>query len=223
MKTAILFAGMTYNKDKGTDFRHCFPNIKKYLIDHFSNISDDVKIHLFTYSTEFDESLTLFNADTINFLNFEGSDQVKTRKIGLDYIKDKDFDVVILSRFDLHFNIDFTELNLDLEKINLVSREGDGHWDNMQFTCDTFYIIPKKFINQFISAVDFLDKNPSRPFCIDMHGLYPILLNFVDKDDIHFIMEGVQLSGHLFNSVCRKTRLFADFFVNKEVLTRCFD
>lgn len=223
MKVALLIVGMSYEKNKGTDFRHCYHNIKTTLIDYLKK-DNTLSIHLCTYQSEFSEELSIYKYDSLNIVPFENSNQVTTRKLGLKSIKNLDVDFFILSRFDVHYNLKLCEVNVDYNKVNFVSREGDGYWNSSKFTCDTFYIIPKKFIDAFIFSLEDLENFPTRPFCVDMHGLYPILSSKIGEKNINFMMEGEnQLSGNLFNSVCRKTRLTANFYVSPEVLTRNFE
>ena len=56
-----------------------------------------------------------------------------------------------------------------------------------------------------------------------MHNLYPILANHIGAENINFMFDNEQLSGHEFNSIC--TKYYVDmhrnnFKINDEVLAR---
>ena len=56
-----------------------------------------------------------------------------------------DYDLVLLTRFDLIFNDNFNESNIKLDKFNIVSELESKH-----FICDNFYLFPFKYLREFL-------------------------------------------------------------------------
>ena len=62
MNVALIFAGISFGHKSDRDFRHCFPNISKNLIEPLK-AEHVVKTFLYTYNNEHLEALkTTYNA-----------------------------------------------------------------------------------------------------------------------------------------------------------------
>lgn len=219
MKIGIIFAGIAFGHKSDRDFSHCYPNIKKNLIDPLSK-DHEVSIYVATYHSERNqEVMDLLQPKKIRFLDFDSSRQNPTRKVAVELLDDEDIDFYIMTRFDVHYNYSWDQFNVDFEKFNIVSREGNGHWERQQFVGDTFYAWPKwlhPHVKQAYNQLMQFDPN-------HMHNFYSILAPLISQENIHFMSEEHQLSGHLLTSICTRDyvdRLRGTIPINEEILAR---
>lgn len=222
MNVGILFCGISYGIQKDRDFAHCYPNINKTIIQPLEDNGNIIRNYLCTYDNpKIEELKVLYNTNKCLILPFDGSKQVNTRFEGLKFLQDEDLDFIIMGRFDVHYNMSILDTKIDFDKFNIVSKEGNGYWSRQQWTGDTFYAFPKKFFDGFYkSFIDLLNTNYDHQH---MHNLYPILSNHIGSENINFMFDNEQLSGHEFNSIC--TKYYVDmhrnnFKINDEVLAR---
>lgn len=222
MNIGVLVCGISYGIQKDRDFFHCYPNILKNIIEPLRNRGDDVQTYLCTYDNpKMDELEILYGAKKSVVLDFEGSKQLVTRFEGLKLLQEEDLDFIIMCRFDVHYNMSILDTNIDFDKFNIVSREGNGYWNRERWTGDTFYAFNTKFYDGFYNSfLDLLNLNYDRQH---MHNLYPYLVNHIGEENVNFMFDNEQLSGHEFNSIC--TKYYVDmhrnnFKINDEVLER---
>jgi hypothetical protein len=174
-----------------------------------------------TYDNDrMDEVTRLLNPKRIASIPFEGSKQNPTRAAAVELTGDDDrIDFYIMSRFDVHYNKSLEDFNLDWDKFNFVSREGNGYWESQQFVGDTFYAWPKRLHKQVVEGFAELAKfDPNH-----MHNFYSILAPIMGAENIHFMSEEPQLSGHLLTSICTRDytdRLRGKIPINEEILAR---
>lgn len=219
MKIGIIFAGISFGHKSERDFNHCFPNINRNLIQPLRQ-DHDVKTYVMTYDNErMDEVIKLLNPNKIASIPFEGSRQNPTRAASVALTEGEDLDFFVMSRFDVHYNKELKDFNLDWDKFNIVSREGNGHWERQQFVGDTFYAWPKRLHEHVVQGFKELARHDPN----HMHNFYSILAPIMGQENIHFMSEEPQLSGHLLTSIC--TRDYADRLrghipINEEILAR---
>jgi hypothetical protein len=60
------------------------------------------------------------------------------------------YDLLIFTRLDIMMLKKYDELNIDCEKFNIILKNESGGCD------DNFFVIPRKYFNQFIESVDSL-------------------------------------------------------------------
>lgn len=219
MNVALIFAGISFGYKSDRDFRHCFSNISKNLIEPLK-AEHEVKTYLYTYDNEYLEELrATFNAVKLVSIPFEGSKQNPTRKSAFEMVDGEDIDFYIMLRFDLHFNYSLDKFNFNFEKFNFTSREGRGYWDNQKFVGDTLFAWPKRLHENVRQAFIDLQKHDAN----HMHNFYSVLSNTTGIEDIHFMSEEHQLSGHLLNTICTRdivSRLRGEVPLHEEVLAR---
>lgn len=220
MNIALIFAGISFGYKSDRDFYHCFPNIDRNLIRPLQD-KHSVSKYVVTYDNDRMEEVTkLLKPKKLISLPFEGSKQNSTRSAAVELTgDDKSIDFYIMSRFDVHYNKSLEDFNLDWDKFNFVSREGNGYWESQQFVGDTFYAWPKRLHQHVLQGFAELAKfDPNH-----MHNFYSILAPIMGQENIHFMSEEPQLSGHLLTNVC--TRDYADRLrgkipINEEILSR---
>ena len=219
MNIALIFAGISFGHKSDRDFNHCFPNIDCNLIQPLKE-EHSVYNYIVTYENErIDEVTKLLNPKKLVSIPFESSRQNPTRTAAVRLPGDDDIDFYIMSRFDVHYNKKLSEFNLDWNKFNFVSREGNGYWESQQFVGDTFYAWPKRLHKQVVDGFNELAKfDPNH-----MHNFYSILAPIIGQENIHFMCEEHQLSGHLLTSICTRDytdRLRGKIPINEEILAR---
>jgi hypothetical protein len=220
MNIALIFAGISFGHKSERDFNHCFPNIDCNLIQPLQE-EHSVYNYIMTYDNDrMDEVTKLLNPKKLASMPFEGSRQNPTRTAAINLVgDDESIDFYIMSRFDVHYNKSLEDFNLDWDKFNFVSREGNGYWESQQFVGDTFYAWPKRLHKQVVQGFNELVKfDPNH-----MHNFYSILAPIIGQENIHFMSEDHQLSGHLLTSICTRDytgRLRGKIPINEEILAR---
>ena len=215
MKIGFTFFGMLYGFGGRTgsarDFNHCWPNIKRELIDPFVEQGHEAKIFVSSYEFH-DESVEeeffdLVKPDAVYFDKFEGSDPFTSKINAFNLIQEqKDLDAIVFTRSDAHFSKKIAHENIDLYKFNFLFPEL-GHWNTeYKFTCDNFYIWPHLLTQRVRIAMEKTYAWPrGKPF-VDTHGLYVKLLEDgkISDDFIHIISKEEELSDvNSFYTCCR--------------------
>lgn len=227
MKIGLLMAGISYGYKSDRDFRHCFPNIKKNIIEPLEE-KHDVEVYITTYEHEHMERLgVLFNPKDIKVIPYESNTQLTTRRECFLQSDLEHLDFFILTRFDLHFNTNINACNLDYEKFNIVSREGNGFWQQENFIGDVFFAWPRSLHNgvrkTFEDLILLSKSGDWRHEGKHNHNFYTVLKPNLGPENIHFMYNNFQLSSHEFASICTEDcskRLRGQYFVNEEVLSR---
>lgn len=188
MKIAVLLRGISNGHGKA-DFLKCAENIKENIIEPLKQ-----RYETYTYICTYDhprinELRDCYNPKKLILLPFEGSNQITTFVSALKMLEEEDIDFIFVVRFDTRFKHKFLEENItvDYNKINFLYPPHDP-WLSYQFVSDLFFMMPKKFIPEMIQASDWLLANPPRA-CIDLHGIYVAIKNFLKEDDINFLYD----------------------------------
>jgi hypothetical protein len=227
MKIGLLMAGISYGYKSDRDFRHCYPNIAINLIEPLKS-RHSVEIYVTTYEHEHMSILKeLYEPVNIKILPYQGNTQLTTRKECFMLADHGQLDFYIMTRFDLHYNVNFENHNMDYSKFNIISREGNGFWERNGFVGDVFFAWPRSMHHEVRKAFDFLTDmarlNDWRYDGNHNHSFYNAIVPLVGHEKIHFMFNTFQLSGHEFASICTddcSRRLRGQYFVNPEVLAR---
>lgn len=211
MKIGIGFYGITEGTDPKTgysrDFRHCWDNIRKNLIKPYEDAGHDVKIYASTYvfeneSTK-DEFFKLVNPTKVVLSQFEGSDAFTAKSRLHDAFEGEDLEVVIFTRFDIHFHQDMSKLNVDYDKINILFPEDPQWWESHKFVCDCFYIWNHRYSPLVKIAMRETYGWPRGTQYPDTHGILNFLVPKVGLA-IHFMSLDCQISNvNTFYTLCR--------------------
>ena len=227
MKIGLLMAGISFGYKSDRDFRHCFPNISKNLITPLKE-NHEVEIYFTTYQHEYIKELNeLFEPVEVKILPYEGNTQLTTRRENFLQADKEHLDFFIMSRFDLHFNYTLNNFNLDFNKFNIVSREGNGFWEREKFIGDVLFAWPRSLQSgvrkTFEDLMSVSKTGDWRHEGKHNHNFYTVLSPNVGQENIHFMFDNFQLSGHEFASICTEDcsrRLRGQYFVNEEVIAR---
>lgn len=210
MIVGLALFGILYGDHRNSfrDFRHCFPNIKRMIIEPLEKEGHFVKVFVCTYSIQDEEVLQTFkemvNPEKVVWCEFSGSKSFTTKRRLFECLDNQnDLDVIIFSRGDMHYAIPVDQLSIDYEKFNFLFRE-QGHWDNLRYTTDNIYVWPHRMTHTVKKAIAETISVASSIGRMDTHNLYNILKKHVSQDEIHFISDEHALSDvNIFYTICR--------------------
>lgn len=208
MKIGIGFFGIIYEgieSSRKRDSRHCWPNLKKMIVDPYIKEGHEVKIYFSTYRTEEkiqEEFISTVGPHKIFYNNFKGSNAFTT-KIGTFNLLDDDLDFIILTRSDAHWNQYLIEQNIKYDKFNFLFPENFS-WKDKQQTCDNFYAWPysmtdivKESLIETYNSLDEYDLPHT-------HNLFTKIIKYLDIKKINFISTNEEGSHiNFFYSICR--------------------
>lgn len=172
--------GVDYRETFHNQFSHIYSNhdVKYYSATYYSNIKnelmDDYKFTSITFS-DIDN-----NPDTNQWVK-----RSKTFKNTIKLmLEDKtEWDLAILTRYDLHFKESFYSLNIDFEKVNFLC--GAKWGDDSDLVDDNFYCIPRHLLKSFYDTIETIPEN------ISAHNYHKSFT------DYHFMVEGSWYSHEL--------------------------
>lgn len=206
MKIGIAFFGIIYEEGGKRDIRHCWPNLKKMIVDPYVKEGNDVRIYFSTYHTEknIQEDFTsMVRPNKIGYNDFKDSNNFTT-KIGAFSLFDPDLDFIILTRSDAHWNKFLIEQNIKYDRFNFLFPENFS-WKNKNQTCDCFYAWPyhmtdivKKSLRETYDSLDEYELLPHT------HDLFTKIIKYLNIKDINFVSpneEGSHINS--FYSICR--------------------
>jgi len=231
---AFCFYGIIFGPGGRTgsdrDFRHCWINIKKMLIDPFVAQGHVATIIFSGYRFEDkaieQEFYDLVNPNMVYYSEFEGSDAFTTKKAliqGLSAESAPRYDQVIFTRSDIHFSkVMANETKIEWDKFNFLFKE-KGWWEGHQFTCDNFYVFPSYMSTIVNLAMGETYAWPRGKPYVDTHGLLPKLSKYVRDDRINFISDTHEISDVNSYYTCCRSGLPEDGrggFIHPEVKDR---
>jgi len=237
MKIAICFYGLLYggftNHEpmvKNKDFRHCWPNIKKYVVDPFIAGGHEVDILVSSYKIN-DEDVEKQFFDMVKpakivYSDFNNSNTFTSKYASFENLKEPyEHDFVILTRFDLHWNKVLFNENIDYTKFNYLFPENDSFIQNeykqFGFTCDNVYMWPIDMTPTVSKAMMETYRFP-RSFSPDTHALKFKMIQHIGEQQTHAISNSPDFS-HLneFYTICKENLHIHDHnLVHPEVKER---
>lgn len=171
MKLALLLFGLSKsgesshgkNKSYLVDYEKSVENYKKYIYKYFEEKGIEIEVYLATNTM----SLSLENK---LYKTFKPVDYCLDKNDSDDYISrnkkvkcvlelcinyKKEYDLVLMTRFDLMFQKNFNECNIQFDKLNLVSI-----LEEPSYICDDFYLFPFVYIKDILNIVKMnMDKS----------------------------------------------------------------
>jgi hypothetical protein len=189
MKLALLFFGIS--KQEGyrhwsdrtfdIDYKFSCENYKKFIFDFFENKGYEIDVYLTTNilsDKDREELCEKYRPIKCSFID-------NTRNIKFDNVIDLCinsgivYDLILITRFDLLFQRDFNESNIQLTKFNLVSVLEDPH-----LICDNFYLFPYKYLMEFSKIVK---KNVTKAYTF--HHIKDDIESILPEDSINYILD----------------------------------
>ena len=214
MKLAILLFGLSkfnhrhiaHRKRYNIDYNASYENYKQYIFDFFEKKGYQTDVYFSTNILNKEDTIDIVEKYTpvkYSFIESNFPDKNKPPRISrnkkLDSVIDlclennKEYDLVLITRFDLLFKKDFEKSNIQLDKFNLVSMlEHTGE------ICDNFYLFPYKYLKDFSEIVK---KNMKECF----HNIKNDIDNIVDVDFVNYILNEKTMIQYLsFYKIVRK-------------------
>ena len=204
MKVAVGLFGIHYvdNLNHWKGWRHGV-DYRKTFNNQFTQIysNHDVKYYSTTYYSDIqDELLNDYNFTNITFNEIDNSietnPRIKRNRVFKNTIKliledTSDWDLAILTRYDLHFKKNFYSLDINFDKVNFLcgaTRVGEYEKNNgidTDLIDDNFYCIPRHLLQSFYDIIETI------PETITAHKYHKWF------DDYHFMISGHWYSRNL--------------------------
>jgi len=194
MRIAIVLRGISYaeNYRDGVDFRLSIESFKKKILEPLQSQGHEISIYFATYQHCLADQLKESYGELLKkyiFINSEinkGCQKditITALKLVVDDIEN--IDIVIMTRFDVHYKLRITEMNIEWDKINVLWKELLRLWNAHRRIADIMHIFPSKRYKPFIESVIALrDKS-------NLHKLYNLFIDKgINENEIHFVTEG---------------------------------
>jgi len=163
-KLALILFGISYlenfnhwtDQTYTIDFRKSFKNYKKYIYAYFHDLNYEIDVYFATNQIDDDNLNTLIHMYkpihykmVKNYKNVYRSRNYKLlNAIQCCLESNIEYDMCLITRFDLLFQKDFKTSNLDFNQLNLVSV-----LEKPNKICDNFYLFPYKLLSKFYTVV----------------------------------------------------------------------
>ena len=225
MKIAVSLYGLLYGQfmrdgqPSVKDFKHCWPNVNKNLIQPLRDMGHEVYVCISSYKIP-DEQLEkefyeMVQPSKVYYSEFEGSNTFTPKIASFQNLLDKKFDFVVFSRLDLHW---FKPIeNIQFDKFNFLFMEkGVAH---LNWTCDNLYMWPGDMTP--IVHIAMQETYHAYRNLPDTHGLMNKLAQYITKDKV-VVLSDIEQNSHdnLFYSICKADYKSNHFPVHPEVIER---
>ena len=192
MKLAVLFFGMSkaeydnywYNKRYLIDYEKSYENYKQYIFEFFKRKGYDIDVYFTTNAlndADRSEICKKYNPVHCNFIHNHphhiiGRNSKIINVMDLCLESGNAYDLVLITRFDLLFQKDFNESNIQFDKFNMVSL-----LEKPNLICDNFYLFPYKYLKPFSDVA----KNN---FTCRFHDMKDELYEKIGGDSVNYIL-----------------------------------
>ena len=159
-RIAILLFGLSRHiyqkKTRGSvrvDHRKSLDNYKEYIYNYFEKLDYEIDIYFVSnsFKDEFKrkEVINCYYPKNYAFIRNHHCRKISRNQKFLKVMElclneNINYDLVLMTRFDLLFKKKFEESNIKLDKFNLVSK-----LESNNFICDNFYLFPYKYLQPF--------------------------------------------------------------------------
>ena len=201
MKCALLLFGMSLceyvnpnlQKKVQIDYNNSYDNYQKYIYKYLHDKGYSIDVYFSTNLLNDDERKKIikkYNPVKYSFVENGENKYISRNKKLISVIElclnnKVDYDLVLITRFDLLFKKDFEISNIKLDKFNLVSvLESKG------FICDNFYLFPFRVLDKFYEII----KKSINKSC---HKIRGDIEKIQGKQFINFILNEYKLIENL--------------------------
>jgi len=160
MKCALLLFGISYcdyehreGKKTKINYIESYYNYKKYIYKYLYDKGFSIEVYFstnFSNKKKHNEIIKKYKPVKYSFIrDRNGNAEFLRNKKIINVIElclnnNVNYDLVLITRFDLLFQTDFKKSNIKLDKFNLVSI-----LEHNQLICDNFYLFPFSKLKQF--------------------------------------------------------------------------
>lgn len=200
-KIALLFFGMSVNPEYrhwgnmtvNVHWKNSYENYKKYIFNFFENKGYEIDVYFTTNKLSNKEKTELcktYNPIKYNFVDNHTDKRISRNTkiknvVELCLSTDINYDLVLITRFDLLFKKNFVNSNIKLNKFNLVSK-----LEEPSLICDNFYLFPYKYLSDFVNVIN---KNKYNSF----HEIKNDIENINGKQFVNYILNNNRKANDL--------------------------
>ena len=165
MKLALLLFGISLEINKywqyGTlysvDYNNSYENYQKYIFEYFKNKGYDIDVYISTNilpEKYRDDLLNKYKPIKSNFIETMEEDRNLSENIKMvDVInlcinEGIEYDIILITMFDLLFQKGFDSCNISFDKFNIVNI-----LEEPDYICDNFYLFPYKYLSKFSKII----------------------------------------------------------------------
>jgi len=203
MKLALMLFGISYLEDycnrryKGSiNYKRSLENYKKYIFEYFESKGYTIDVYIST--NEVSEEVKKQLIEDYRPIKIITNRFITKKKKRFNVFKNRNFkfknlinlidndnyyDNFLITRFDLLFQIDFKDVNIKLDKLNIVSI-----LEKNKFICDNFYLMSNVNFYNFKKIIN------NKGIFYNSHLLKKILEN---NFDINYLFNEFKLVGQL--------------------------
>lgn len=194
MNIALIYRGF-YKRD-GLKSNHFDNTILENQIESIKSLNVkniDIYFHTYSYNEEYDQNLvSLLNKYNLKKYYFENEKNPKISHSIIESLKLVDatkYDLIINTRFDLIFIKPLSDVNININKLNIPFKDKEKMWNKIKKVSDLIYLFPPKYMNKLIASlvnstkqVMYGNKNSSG------HLIYKLFYN--SFNNITFMIDG---------------------------------
>ena len=165
MKLALILFGISleinrywqYGALYSVDYKNSYDNYQRYIFDYFKGKGYDIDVYISTnkLNSENDIAEIIDKYKPVKYrIADDCEDYIISRNKKLESAIDLciegggEYDLVLITRFDLLFQKDFADSNIQFDKINIVSV-----LERPNLICDNFYLFPHKYLKDFQKVI----------------------------------------------------------------------
>jgi hypothetical protein len=186
MKLALILFGISleinrywqYGALYSVDYKNSYDNYQRYIFDYFKGKGYDIDVYISTNKLNSDDDIAEI-IDKYKPVKYriadDCEDYIISRNKKLESAIDLciegggEYDLVLITRFDLLFQKDFADSNIHLDKINIVSV-----LERPNLICDNFYLFPHKYLKDFQKVIRKCANINHRNIKNDLEKIAPI-------------------------------------------------
>jgi len=197
------------------DYNYSYDNYKEYIFDFFEKKGYTIDTYFSTNILDKDDEIEIlekYKPVAYNFMKDE-LNGLKSRNVKFDNVitmcleKNINYDLVLITRFDLLFQQKFNKSNIKLNKFNLVSI-----LEHPSAICDNFYLFPYKYLKDFSIIIKKKKNTNAHHIKEDIENLCkPLTINYI-------LNEYVSVSRLSFYKIKRSINKNFDISIHQNLL-----
>ena len=202
MKLALILFGISleinrywqYGALYSIDYNNSYDNYQRYIFDYFKDKGYNIDVYISTNNLNSKNDISEI-IDKYKPVKYRIADDNDNGEDDKDYIISRnkklesaidlciegggEYDLVLITRFDLLFQKDFADSNIQLDKINIVSV-----LERPNLICDNFYLFPHKYLKDFQQVIRKCANINHRNIKNDLEKIAPINYVLNENRDI---------------------------------------
>jgi len=195
MKLAVLLFGISleinkhwqYGSSYSINYNNSYNNYQEYIFEYFKNIGYDIDVYICSNTLldkDKEELLNKYKPIKYSFIETIVEDRHLSKNIKIDNVvnlcihEGKEYDLILITRFDLLFQKDFSNSNIVFDKFNIVSI-----LEKPEYICDNFYLFPYKYLVPFSKIIKKHIKESHHFIKEDLENI-----DYIGKNNINYIL-----------------------------------